>query len=515
MRKLIALYTNEMIKISRKISVIIILGIMIIGVIGFGGLMKLQVSMNPGNNNYLSQNMQFQKEEMDRQLDSFKGRLSEIKQQKASATGADLMNLESEERSIQNQIDKLQYAKTMDIILFSSSYRAQAIEMLFNYKETVNQLNSMPAASLTQEQKKQLEDAGNYISRLEKAIKNKDFKEYISVSNDQINNNTFISTEEKKISLESNELRLKYNLKGEENSFPNSMDSLIWQIESGKRSLLYNIDYTSQTQKPLSSELREKIKNGVAVNVYKIEKGIIGKNSNTGMNPEELAMPGMVGFGSFMLVILVMILAGGSISQEISTGSIKSLIISPTKRWKIFIAKVVSLLTIGIIGALLLYIVAILTNGAFFGFGSGTPYVYAVNGVAKELGFNIYQFAKLFAGFIDIMLYMTFALMLSIVTRNTAASVGISIAVFFGGSIVNSFLPLFAKGEWLKFIPFNNLSFSTRLFPYDTLNQIMDQGSSGMVSVVNNSILFSLCYIAVLIFCMGYTAFDSFNRRDI
>lgn len=516
MHKLLALYTNEMIKISKKISVFIIIGIMILGVVGFGALMKVQDSMNSKSSiNTSNKNIQFQKDDMSRQIDNLKAQIDEIKKKKSSASGVELRKLEAEERNAQNQLDMFQYAKDRDILANSASYRAQAIQTLFGYKLTISELSAVPEASLSGDQRKELAHAQDYALRLEKVIDNKDFKGFISISDDIIKNNTSLSSDDKKIALESNQLKLKYNQTGEVNGQADTTGgsyTYIYQIENGKRSLLSNLDYTSnpQSPKPLTSELRQKVKNEIAVAEYKLEKGIT-PSSNIGTDIKAIVMPGMLGVGIFMIVILLMILAGGSVSQEISTGSIKSLIISPAKRWKIFVAKVASLLTIGIIAALILYVIAAIANGLFFGFSSGDPYIYASNGAAHELNFYIYQFARIFTDFIAVVVFMVFALMLSVVTRNTAASVGISIAVYFVGNNANAILMRFVDGEWRKFIPFNNLDFTSKIFPNDSLSQ----AASGMGVAVNNSLAFSLIYVAVLVFCMGYIALDSFNRRDI
>jgi len=518
LRKLFALYTNEMIKISKKVSVIVILAIMVAIIFGFGGLMKFTESMNAKNNNNYSSNVNFQKEEMDRQLEDAKTRLAEIQNKKASATGVELQQLEAEERSNQNELDKLQYAIDKDITLYSNNFRGQATQQLFSFKETVSQLSSIPAADLSDAQKQQLSEAQSNISIVQNAIENKDFKGYIAFQNNEISSNTGLSPEEKKIYLESNELRLKYNLTGEVDGkefVDGNANQYIFQIEQGKNSLLKDLDYTgdSQNVKPLTSERRESIKNNIAVAEYKLEKSIVNNTTtnNVGMDVKSIVMPGMLGIGIFMVVILVMILAGGSVSSELSTGSIKSLIISPTKRWKIFTAKFLSLLTIGVIAALIAYIFSIIANGVFFGFNSGTPYVYATNGVAHELNFYIYQLARLSTDFIQVIVFMTFAFMLSIITRNTAASVAITIGVYFVGSTANQILMRFTSGDWRKFIPFNNLDFTSKVFS----NDIISQTANGIPGAVNNSLTFSLIYTIILLICMGYVGLDSFNRRDI
>jgi ABC-2 type transport system permease protein len=153
-----------------------------------------------------------------------------------------------------------------------------------------------------------------------------------------------------------------------------------------------------------------------------------------------------------------------AISQEMATGSIKSLIIAPVRRWKIFTAKVLSLVSVSLIATILLYLVMILTHGLMFGFSSGQPYIFASHGQAGALSFAIYQLASLLVRWISVLVFIALALMLSVVTRNTAAAVGISMAIFFGHQLIGSFLMFLPRSEWVKFIPFEHFSLLPRFF---------------------------------------------------
>ena len=151
-----------------------------------------------------------------------------------------------------------------------------------------------------------------------------------------------------------------------------------------------------------------------------------------------------------------MILAGSAISQELSTGLIKSLVISPTKRCKIYVAKLLSLITVGVFSAAVCYVAGILAYGIFFGTGHISPYIYVSSGRALLMNFYLFTFEKLFVGLIPVLFYLVLALMLSTITRNTATSVGISIGIFFGGNVAYSILTGLLTGAWLKFLPFSN-----------------------------------------------------------
>lgn len=503
---------NELTKISRKKMVIIILFIMVAIVFAAGGAIKATKALNDPGSQTDSVGTNWQIQGMSNQVTTLKSRQSDLQEKIASASANDKITLEQQVDTLKNQIDMYQYCVDQKIDLSSSDYRAKAVQQLFSYNLAIKQLSAIPAQALTDVQKKTLSEDEAIRNRLTKILDNRDFKGYIALSDETIQNNKRVSEGEKKIAIESNALRLKLNLTGETaNSLLTSSaaENVIQQIEKEKHSLLYNIDYTGQfgTNVMLTDSMRAKIINDTAVNTYKLEHRLITDTETQ----DSFSSPLNTEFtlGSVLIVILIMILAGGSVSNELSTGSIKTLIIAPVNRWKIVTGKLLSLLAVLVVSGLLLYLACILANGVFFGFGSGTPYIYAANGTAYVMNFYFLGLLKTLTSLIPMLIYMVFAFMLSVITRNTAASVGISIAVYFAGSTINNILLLMVKGEWMKYVPFNNLNFEFKLFPYENLSTTTASSS------VSTSLAFSLCYVAVLILCMGYTTYDSFCRRDI
>ena len=445
------------------------------------------------------------------------GKISLIVQKSSAATTEEeKAQLALDKASMQQQVDLYQMAVDKGINLYSGGLKATLINDLMNDISQKTMIESIPATERTKEQIDKLAIYTQKIALYTAILESGDFAKYIEIKNKSIDQDTTLTSDEKTLKKDTNLLWLKLDPKGEAGVAGNGdqLSSTLSQIENYRRSLLYGIDYTSQTQyvKPLTPASRQKVENDLAVLMYKAEHKMLETEYNSDSQIQNSAVTGMFGFGVFMLVCMMLILAGGAVSQEISTGSIKSLIISPTKRYKIYFAKLASLVTVGVFSALVLYLVTILMSGIYFGFGGGHSYVFAVNGVAMELNFYIYRLAFLAVNFIDVLVYMMMAFMLSIVTRNTAASVGISIAVYYGGSLANTFISLLAKGEWVKFIPFNNLSLQTRVFADPLTNPGMNMlGSQYVVP----SLLFTAVYLAVMVVCMGYIALDSFNRRDI
>ncbi len=517
MRKFIALYTNEMIKISRKVVVIIILAIMTVGVIGFGGIMKLQQNSIDKRFGNIIEDKDWSVQQMQGQLDFYKNELASVEQKiTAATTDEEKVQLLGDKAFLQQQVELHQMAVDRGIFLYSGGFKATLLNDLMNEKSQAAMIEAIPSDQRTKEQIAQLVLVKQIIAQYTAILDSGDFAKYIGIKNNSIDQDAMLTADEKNLKKDTNLLWLKLDPKGEAGSGMNGnqLSGTLSQIENYRRSLLYGIDYTSQTQyvKPLTPASRQKVENDLAVLMYKAEHNLLDTEYNSATQIQNSAVTGMFGFGVFMLVCMMMILAGGAISQEMSTGSIKSLIISPTRRYKIYFAKLFSIVTVGVFSLGILYLVTILMNGIYFGFGSGSSFIFAANGTAMELNFYMYRLAFIAVNFIDVLVYMMLAFMLSVVTRNTAASVGISIAVYFGGSLANSFLSFFAKGEWVKFIPFNNLSLQTRIFA-----DPMAIGGMNLLGMqyVAPSLLFSAVYLAVLVICMGYIALDSFNRRDI
>ncbi len=516
MRKITALFINELLKISQKTSVLVMVAIMVFGVVGLCGFIKREEKSMFG---YAADvpNGAWVTEQMTEQVANFQDQIKKLETAMATAGEAEKPVMAEELAGMRDQLAIYQLAIANDIpLMYGSDYRSQALRNITTLKASLRALQRIDPVSRTEAVKKAIADSQALIVRYEALAGKQDFRDYLNIKNDEIKADASLDDAEKQIYLESNELWYQYDPTGGVSGQValTGVSSTLSRIADLKIALLNNADPESGSiAQPLTADRRQAVVNDLAVLVYRLEHGLPADTDS--QMPQEFAVRGMFGFGVFMIVLLMLILAGSSVSQEISTGSIKSLIISPTRRWKIFTAKALSLVSVGLAACLLLYVIAMLANGGFFGFTTSAPYVYAVNGVAHALNFYAFKLAGLLVSFIDVLVYLTLAFMLSVITRNTAAAVGISVAVYFGGSIANTFLAAFVKGEWLKFVPFNNLGLAKVFFPFDTFAESANIFGGAVTSGSRPSLLFSLIYLAVLLLCLGYTALDSFNRRDI
>ena len=208
MRKIFALFTNEMIKTTRKASVIVLLSLIVVGIFGVGGIFKYMSSTNNQNNNSSYNQYLTHKNSEKEDLALRKTNLADLKNKRENAKADEILILDQKIADEQKQVDMLSYAKKLDIVLNSDSYRAQSIQSLYNYKDSERMLKQLPATMLTDDQKSVLKTIPYYIENFQNVIDNKDFKAFISLRNKEINENKSLSKNEKKISLESNQLRL-------------------------------------------------------------------------------------------------------------------------------------------------------------------------------------------------------------------------------------------------------------------------------------------------------------------
>ncbi len=516
MRKIAALTVNEWIKISRKTSILVIAILMVVAVFGLGAIMRVSLRESPEGINredtsWVRQAM------MDTQVQQ-KAQLADMEAQLAGADPGTRATLESEIASLRLQIEVYDVAIEKDINLMSGdNYLADALRQRQALLTESATLQRVPEAQRTAAERSRIGEIAALAARYDTIVDNRDFAAYIALQNEIVRADTTLDKEERDLRTGINDLWLRLDPEGKdaEGLTYKGIRYSLTQVENLQRSLRDNLDYSggSAGVVPMSPERRDEVANELAVFVFKLENGMPAGYQSA--RPGDTAVLAMTGVGLFTIILLMTILAGSAISNELSTGSIKSLIISPARRWKIYTAKLVSLLTTGALAGLLLYGVVMLAHGLYFGFGTGADYIFAVNGAAGETDFYLYQLLRLMVQGIDVAVYMMMAFMLSIITRNTAVSVGLSIAVYFSSSIVRAFLTIFEGREWVRFIPFTNMSLAGRIFPYDTSSQSVGLlfGSIGATGAPQVS--FSLVYLAILLFCMGYIGLDSFTRRDI
>jgi len=232
--------------------------------------------------------------------------------------------------------------------------------------------------------------------------------------------------------------------------------------------------------------------------------------------------PGLaINLGTYAIICLIIILAGSTISQEISTGSIKGLIIAPVKRYKIFFAKALSILSISLIGMLIVYLTTLISSYVFVEPFYRLPYAFATQNGVVALQFPVYLLLLSFSKVSFVLITGATALMFSSITRSTSISVGITMVMQFGLLSIYNFIKLISINlhPIIAFLPFEYLDLSKYIFP--VMNDT--SFSSFIFSGINNSREFVLrtpstlpyLYWLAMIIGLIWIARDSFVKNDL
>lgn len=199
--------------------------------------------------------------------------------------------------------------------------------------------------------------------------------------------------------------------------------------------------------------------------------------------------------------VFVIIIAGGIVSGEFSSGTIKFLMINPVKRWKILVSKYFTAMTLGYIAMLGVYIISMLTTMLFFGAENlGASYISVSGDKVSEISGFLY-IAKLYliksVGFI-VMGSLAFAI--SSLFRSSALAIGISVMAYTGGSTVTMLLSQL-QFDWGRYLIFSNLDLMS-----------IAEGNS---MFTDQTVGAALAVIAVHMLIFLLTAWDGFTRREV
>lgn len=297
---------------------------------------------------------------------------------------------------------------------------------------------------------------------------------------------------------------------------PNDMDDGNWKeliigmnIKLAQLGLRNGIDV--ETNKVLSVEKKQEYEDEIKMDIYRIENNIPSSDAmyvdgDYRMLFEKLAPS----FVTAVIAIFAIIIAGSAIATEVSTGTIKFWALTPNKRWKILTAKILSLLFYIVVITLVMSLVTVVFSNLFFEGQRGNQYIYVKDGNIERIGNTTFMIEYYFAKVIPVFIFSVFALMLSVIGRNSSIALGLSIAVYMGNGVAMQVLNSFVKKDWVRYIPFNNINIADKIFPnFETLLTNTESFAT------STSLGFSVMVLTVCTILMFVTAYDSFNNRDI
>ncbi|MCS7460732.1 ABC transporter permease [Paenibacillus doosanensis] len=154
---------------------------------------------------------------------------------------------------------------------------------------------------------------------------------------------------------------------------------------------------------------------------------------------------------SWLVFLFSVIVAGDSVASEFTWGTIKLLLIRPATRSKILAAKYVSVVLLLVTLLLFLLIVSYFVGLLFFGLSGPVAEQDSFPRMIQTYGIK----------FIDLLMYVTLAFMISAAFRSSSLAIGLSICLMFTANTIVLVLASL-KYTWVKYILFAN----TDLSPY-------------------------------------------------
>ena len=498
--KIIKLVMNETIKTLKKTSTKILIILSIIALFASVGFAKGITALNNYGMAYTNEEYDW-REDLNTRLSYMRKSIEESNNYNAQAIAQTKALIETYEFALDNDI---RYEGAFNY----NYWKRQAVEEMQLARTQVLLYES--TKYLSKEQKKDKEEKQALAEARRNLVLNDNFEGYMEllkkeqkdlledkkIEEDEYEDNIYLLNIKQKCEI--------YRCDGQEYS---SEQNLYYDIESIVESLRTGLN--PNTGKLLKPDEVKKMEDSIKVDLYKIEHDIPTVEVLT--NERTIYDTVSQQFSMLMVSLLMIIIAGSAISSEISKGTIKFVLFTPNKRWKILFAKVTSAILILLCLTIVLSLLSALIGNLCFE-QAGNDYIYVKDGEVRILPYMNYVILYFLALCIDVLVYMFFAFMLSTVTRNTALSVGLSVACYVGSGIVMNIVNSYIKADWVKYIPFNNFGIADKIFT-NTLSYTMMES---VTSLLNNvSIWFSLGVLGVTTLLMIITMFDSFNKRDI
>ena len=477
------LIKNELIKIFSKKSMIVIGVIILVIIIGFNVLNKISQNMSNSYSAYSEGYIQYLDEELSN-LDPNKP--SDINKYVETKSQKDLATLAKDYKETSWQ------AEVIGTVI------SPIIEEMNNY-EYIDKNNEALTTSKAQ------------YDEMLTALKNNDWKYFANKELDSLNTqieelNALIAQDSEnddlKTQLKSLELQKEVvNLRLDKNINFGSDNYKSIAVQNYR---MYMGNYIQSSQgKNLTDEEKSEI-NGYLekANLYKYDLYNDTEYQNTAT--ANYTFQNSIDTYIAIIVMVVVIVAGVSISEEFNKGTVKLLLVRPYSRTKILISKLIAVFITMLITTATILLLQFIIGGIVYGFGT-----YMMNVVQFDFTTNSIITLNIFAylGLIFIcklpifILIGTLAFALSTLFLNSPLAVALPILGYMGSDVINM-IAISYKWDWVKYFVTPNWDLSQYLF-----------GGTPMFSGI--SIEFSITICAIYFVIMLVASIVSFKKRNI
>lgn len=193
-----------------------------------------------------------------------------------------------------------------------------------------------------------------------------------------------------------------------------------------------------------------------------------------------------------LATIFTVVIASDSVASEFSWGTIKLLLIRPTKRWKILLSKFLASLLFALFLLLVLFLVSWLLGLLFFDTGKAAEDSITMSSITQRYGFEA----------IALLMVVSFSFMISSVFRSSVLAIVLSMIILFAGGSVTGILMALDQ-EWGKYLLFSNLDLSIYM------------GDAVSTPFPDMTLAFSLGILIAHFIFFHAVAFWLFIKRDV
>lgn len=251
----------------------------------------------------------------------------------------------------------------------------------------------------------------------------------------------------------------------------------------------------SLEQPGLPKVAKDSITSDIQTNEYRLKNDIEPIESNSLWGFVENIATGLI----TLVALFAIVMGGGIVANEFSGGTIKLLLIRPSKRWKILVSKYIVVMGYTLLMLLVMLVVSFLLGGTLFSFkGAGLPFLTNSNGNITEVNMIAHIVQLVGLECINLVMMVTLAFMISTVFRNSAMAIGIGVFLLTAGNIITMLL---SRYNWSKYILFANTD----------LNQYIN----GQPLVKGMTMTFSIIVLLVYFIVFNVISYVGFTKRDI
>ncbi|MFD0711549.1 ABC transporter permease [Paenibacillus sp. GCM10027626] len=244
----------------------------------------------------------------------------------------------------------------------------------------------------------------------------------------------------------------------------------------------------------LNQNQRSFFEEQIKINEYRLEHNI---------SPEKDTLWDTMNIQSsflYLAIVFTIVVAADMIASEFTWGTIKLLLIRPASRMKILLSKYTSTL----LYALFLTIVTMVTSFILGAIMSGFSSVSQVDLYVGSDGF-VHERSMIFViltsyamSLVQLLMYVTFAFMISSAFRSASMAIALSLACMFIGNTITG---IFSQYDWVKYILFANIN----------LNQYL----TGTPLRPDMTMGFSIIVLAIYFIVFHIISWLLFTKRDV